>query len=36
MENRTERGFPQAPHPSSVSMKEDKTTKTDQLSEPVH
>ncbi len=23
MENRTERGFPQAPHPSSLSMKEE-------------
>ena len=36
METRQERGFPQAPHPSSLSMKEDKTTKTDQLSETVH
>jgi hypothetical protein len=36
METRTERGFPQAPHPSSLSMKEEKTTKTDQLSEIVH
>ena len=36
METRQERGFPQAPHPSSRSMKEDKTTKTDQLSETVH
>jgi transposase InsO family protein len=36
MENRQERGFPQDPHPSSLSLKEDKTTKNDQLSEPVH
>ena len=36
METRTERGFPQAPHPSSLSLKEEKTTKTDQLSEIVH
>ena len=36
MENRTERGFPQAPHPSSLSLKEANTTKTDQHSEPVH
>jgi hypothetical protein len=36
MENRTERGFPQPPHPSSLLMKEDKTTKADQHSEPVH
>ena len=36
MENRKERGFPQAPHPSVLSMKEDKTTKTDQLIETVH
>src|SRR4051812_21779910 len=36
MEIRQERGFPQAPHPSSLSMKADKTTKTDQLSETVH
>jgi putative transposase len=36
MENRNERGFPQAPHPSSLSMKEEKTTKTDQLSDTVH
>jgi Integrase core domain len=35
MENRTKRGFPQAPHPSSVLQKE-QTTKTDQLSETVH
>ena len=30
------RGFPQAPHPSSVSMKEEQTTKNDQLNETVH
>ena len=36
MENRTGRGFPQAPHPSSLSMKEEQTTKNDQLSETVH
>jgi putative transposase len=36
MENRPERGFPQAPHPSSFSMKEEKTTENDQLSETVH
>ena len=36
MENRTERGFPQAPHPSSLSMKAEKTTRTDQLSDTVH
>jgi putative transposase len=35
MENRTERGFPQPPHPSSLSD-EEKTTTTDQHSEPVH
>jgi putative transposase len=36
MEHREERGFPQAPRPSSLSMKKDKTTKNDQLSETVH
>jgi hypothetical protein len=36
MENRPERGFPQAPHPSSFSMKEDKAPKNDQFSETVH
>jgi hypothetical protein len=36
MENRKERGFTQAPHPSSFSMNEEKTTKTDQLTETVH
>jgi hypothetical protein len=36
MENRTRRGFPQAPHPLSLSMREEQTTKSDQLSETVH
>src|ERR1700687_276400 len=36
MENRTERGFPQAPHPSSFSLKEAEPTKNDRLSQPVH
>ena len=36
MENRIERSFPQAPHPSSSSIQEDRTTKTDQLSATVH
>ena len=36
MENRLERGFPQAPHPSSLSTPKEKTTKTNQLSETVH
>ena len=36
MENRTERGFPQVPHPSSLSLKEEKTTKTDRHSDTVH
>jgi transposase InsO family protein len=36
MENRKRRGFPQVPHPSSFSLKEEKTTKNDQLSETVH
>jgi putative transposase len=36
MENRTERGFPQRPHPSSFSGHEEPTTKGDQLSETVH
>jgi len=36
MENRRERGFPQAPHPSSLTLKEQKTTKNDRLSQPVH
>jgi transposase InsO family protein len=33
MENRTGRGFPQAPHPSSPSTNKEETTKTDRLSE---
>src|SRR5947207_5084542 len=36
METRTERGFPQAPHPSSRSLKEEETTKSDQRNETVH
>ena len=36
MESRKGRGFPQAPHPSSLSMKEENTTTNDQLSETVH
>src|SRR2546430_12043399 len=36
MENRPERGFPQAPHPSSPSMTAEKATKNDHLSETVH
>jgi hypothetical protein len=36
MEDRTERGFPQRPHPSSFSGNEEQTTKGDQLSETVH
>jgi putative transposase len=36
MENRTERGFPQRPHPSSFSGHEEPTTKGDQLSETAH
>ena len=31
MENRTERGFPPRPHPSSFSWKEERPTKSDQL-----
>jgi putative transposase len=31
MENRTERGFPPRPHPSSFSCKEERPTKSDQL-----
>ena len=33
VENRKERGFPQAPHPSSLPMKEEKTMRPDQLSD---
>jgi hypothetical protein len=36
MENRTERGFPQTPHPSSFSLNDQKTTKTGQLNATVH
>jgi hypothetical protein len=36
MENRTGRGFPQVPHPSSLSRKEEQKTKNDQLSETAH
>ena len=36
MEHRTKRGFPQAPHPSSFSLKEEEPTKNDRVSEPVH
>jgi len=36
MENRQERGFPQAPHPSSFSMKEENATKNDRVNQPVH
>jgi putative transposase len=36
MENREGRGFPQAPHPPSLSMPEEQTTKNDQLNETVH
>jgi putative transposase len=36
MENRTERGFPQRPHPSSFSWNDERTTKSDQLNQPVH
>jgi transposase InsO family protein len=36
MENRTERGFPRRPRPSSFSGHEEPTTKGDQLSETVH
>jgi Integrase core domain len=36
MDNRKGRGFPQAPHPSPLSLKEETITKNDQLSETVH
>lgn len=36
MQNRSERGFAQAPHPSSRSLKEEPTTKSDQHSKTVH
>ena len=36
LEHRTDRGFPQRPHPSSFSWKQERTTNGDQLSQPVH
>jgi hypothetical protein len=36
LENHTERGFPQRPHPPSFSWKEERTTNGDQLNETVH
>ena len=36
MENRQGRGFPQAPHPLSFSMRKEQTTKNDQRNETVH
>jgi len=36
MENRQERGLPQAPHPSSISLQEEKTENKYQHGEPVH
>ena len=36
MENRQGRGFPQAPHPLSFSMRKEQTTRNDQLNETVH
>ena len=36
VQNRSERGFAQAPHPSSRSLKEERTTTSDQHSETVH
>ena len=36
VENRQGRGFPQAPHPLSFSMRKEQTTKNDQLNEIVH
>jgi hypothetical protein len=36
MENRTERGFPQRPHPSSFSWQEERPTTSDQPNQPVH
>ena len=35
MENRQGRGFPQAPHPLSFSMRKEQTTRNDQLNETV-
>ena len=36
MENRQGRGFPQAPHPLSFSMRKEQTTRNDQLNETVY
>ena len=36
MENRQGRGFPQAPHPLSFSMRKEQTPRNDQLNETVH
>ena len=36
MENRQGRGFPQAPHPLSFSMRKEQTTRNDQLNETIH
>jgi putative transposase len=36
VENCTDRSFPPRPHPSSVSQREEETTKSDQLNETVH
>ena len=36
MENRQGRGFSQAPHPLSFSMRKEQTTKNDQLNETAH
>ena len=36
VENRHGRGFPQAPHPLSLSMRKEQTTRNDQLNETVH
>ena len=36
VQNRSERGFAQAPHPSSRSLKEERTTTSDQHNEAVH
>jgi hypothetical protein len=35
VQNRSERGFAQAPHPSSRSLKEERTTTSDQHGENV-
>jgi len=36
MQNRQERGFAQPPHPSTLSLNEERTTKSDQHNETVH